>query len=339
MPARILIVRLSAMGDVVHAMPAVAALRRAHPGAHIGWAIEPAWAPLLGPELVDKVHLVPSRRWTRSPLSPRTWREIRMTRAELKQAGYDVALDMQGNVRSALIQRWSGAPRRIGEAHPREPLARLFYNQRVAHSSVHIIDQDLELASAIFNDKLSYVATPFPVDHDAQQWAEAVVSAHPAAKFAMLLPGAGWGTKRWPPERYGEVARELSVLGFHSFINIGPGEEALGFATASVANGAATALPAALPRLIELLRRCSLCIGGDTGPLHLACALGVPTVGIFGPKDPARNGPYAVPSRVLRHAQSVRDHSRKRYPERGLLTITPGEAVLAARDLLLEVER
>lgn len=348
---RILIVRLSAMGDVIHAMPAVTALRAAHPQAHIAWAVEPAWAPLFSANpsspggrndalpLVDGLHLVPFKQWARSPLSPATLREIRAVRRELAAARYDIAVDMQGSLRSAWAVRWTRAPRLIGEDVPREYPARFLFNERVAHRGVHVIEQDIELANAIFGDTLHYMAPLFPRDPASDAWAGSALAQHPAAHHALLLPGAGWGTKRWPAERYGATAASLRDRGFHCFINVGPGEETLGETAVAASLGAASVLPASISQLIALLRRCALCIGGDTGPLHLASALQVPAVGIYGPTDPARNGPFGSPHRVLRHPESRRDHARRHQPEAGLLTITPDEVLAAADDLLLEVSR
>jgi heptosyltransferase-1 len=333
-------------------MPAVAALRARHPEAHIAWAVEPAWSPLfraasvsrpapLSPAqpLIDAIHLVPFKSWARRPLSPTTLRELRSCRRDLAAPHYDITVDMQGSLRSAWAARWTHAPRILGEDNPREAPARWLFTQRIPTQGVHVIEQDIELAAAIFGDTLAYTPPPFPIDPAAEAWADATLAAHPALRYAVLLPGAGWPTKRWPPERYGAVAAGLSKLGFHSFLNAGPGEEPLAQAASLAANSgdssAATALPTSLPQLIALLRRASLCIGGDTGPLHLASALEIPCIGIYGPTDPARNGPYHSPFRVLRHPGSLRDHARRGAPEPGLLTISPDD-VLAAATALLE---
>jgi heptosyltransferase-1 len=177
----------------------------------------------------------------------------------------------------------------------------------------------------------------FPRDAAADAWAAAQLAKHAAARHAILLPGAGGGSKRWPPARYGEVAAALAQRGFHAFVNVGPGEEKLGEAAVAAAGHSASLLPATLAQLIAMLRRSALAIGGDTGPLHLASAMEVPTVGIYGPTDPARNGPYHSPHRVLRHPESRRDHGRHDAPEAGLLTITPSEVLDAVDDLLREV--
>jgi len=152
--------------------------------------------------------------------------------------------------------------------------------------------------------------------------------------LAILNPGAGWGAKRWPAERYGEVARGLAAWGLRSILNYGPGEEELvGIAEAASA-GTACAMKCSITELIALTRRARLFIGGDTGPLHLAAALGVPVVAIYGPTDPARNGPYGTRRIVLRNPQSVTSHARRAEAEDGLLAIGSDAVVAAARELL-----
>jgi heptosyltransferase I len=335
-------------------MPAVAALRARHPEVHIAWAVEPAWAPLFraasvlkpaplssAQPLVNAIHLVPFKSWVRQPLSPTTFRELRACRRDIASPRYDIAIDMQGRLRSAWVARWTHAPRILGEDHPREAPARLLFTQRIHTQGVHVIEQDMDLAAAIFGDVLTYTPPPFPIDPSAESWADATLAAHPAQRYAVLLPGAGWPTKRWPPERYGAVAAGLVHLGFHSFLNAGPDEGPLAEAAALAANSrcknCATVLATSLSQLITLLRRASLCIGGDTGPLHLASALQIPCIGIYGPTDPARNGPYHSPFRVLRHPESQRDHSRRGNPEFGLLTISPDDVLDAVTELLESV--
>jgi heptosyltransferase-1 len=150
----------------------------------------------------------------------------------------------------------------------------------------------------------------------------------------LINPGAGWGAKRWPVERYGEVAKGLAALGYGVVVNAGPEEIDLATELVAASDGAAIYAVPTLVELIELTRRSSLTIAGDTGPLHLACTLGKPVVGIFGPTDPERNGPYGCEFRVLRHPESKRDHSRRSEPEAGLLTIEPEAVLEAAVELL-----
>jgi heptosyltransferase I len=152
--------------------------------------------------------------------------------------------------------------------------------------------------------------------------------------FAILNPGAGWGAKRWPAERYGQLAKELAKSGLCSLVNYGPGEEELAGAVEAAGEGAARKISCSVSELIALTRRASLLVGGDTGPMHLAAALKIPVVAIFGPTNPARNGPFGTRSIVLRSASSLTDHTRHPEPEQGLLEITVGEVAAATRKLL-----
>jgi heptosyltransferase-1 len=332
------------MGDILHALPAITALRLAHPGWHIGWAVDPVWTPLLSstfdsatartPQqpLVDALHLVPAKRWSRQPFNVQTWREIGSIRRELLATNYDVALDLQGAVRSAVIARWSHAPRLLGEALPREPLARFFYREQIQAPAAHVVERAVQVATAIAGENLHAAKPLLPTDDAAEEWASKEVQNHP---LVLINPGAGWGAKRWPAERYGEVARLLAKRGLYLRINCGPGEEPIAEAIEQASNGTAQRIQCNLNQFLAVTRRAILAIGGDTGPMHLASALGKPVVGIYGPTDPARNGPYGAPFIALRHPESKRDHSRRNAPEAGLLTITP-EAVFQAAGKLLE---
>jgi heptosyltransferase I len=363
---RLLVVRLGAMGDILHGLPAVTALRRAHPGWQIGWVVEPRWQALLAASgagargsampVVDRLHHAAMRDWKRHPLTGKTIAEIKSLRRELRAANYDAVLDLQGAIRSAATAHLAGCRRIIGEAYPREWPAHLLFTERVATFGAHVIEQDIELASAIAADDLAYTEPVLPFDAEAEGWyyaqlepASARALPQPLAlvnsgdgprpvepvavprPLALLIPGAGWGAKRWPPESYASVARGLADRGFRVLVNAGPGEESL--AAPIVATGAATALNTSLSQLIALTRRVALCVAGDTGPLHLACALGRPVIGIYGPTDPSRNGPYGTRARVLRSAGSRRDHSRRSDPDPGLLTITPEDVLRAADEL------
>jgi len=356
------------MGDILHALPAVTALRRAHPEWRIGWVVEPRWQALLkagsnhpserrplawDPDwdqgtgtregcgskmpVVDRLHFAPMREWKRCPLSAATSSGIRSLRRELRQADYNAVLDLQGAIRSAAIARMTGCPRRIGEAKPREWPAQWLFTEKIATRGAHVIEQDVELASAVAGDALSAVDPLLPVDPDAENWCNGWLAANLGAAgqpIALIAPGAGWGAKRWPAERYAKVAEGLAERGMHVAVNAGPGEEQL--AEAIVSTGAAVSVVATLPRLIALTRRIALCVGGDTGPLHLACALRRPVVGIYGPTDPDRNGPYGTRARVLRSPVSHLDHSRCSASDPGLLTIAPDEVLRAADELLCE---
>ncbi len=336
------------MGDILHALPAVTALRIAHPEWIIDWVVEPKWSALLAAHgatsrdssssaprqpVVDRIHLAPAKEWGKSPLSRQTMRAIRTLRRNLRDGHYDAAIDFQGAVRSAMLGRLAGS-RLIGEAKPREWAARWLFSERVATTGAHVIEQDYELGAAIAADGLKPVQPWLPFDQRAEAWAESLLASTPGQTSVLINPGAGWGAKRWPVERYAAVAKNLAAHGYRVLVNAGPGEEPIGEVIVSETGHAATLLPPSLENLIALTRRVSLVIAGDTGPLHLACALGKPVVGIYGPTDPSRNGPFGTRFKVLRHPASVRDHARREEPEAGLLTIQPDEVLVAAEELL-----
>ncbi len=332
------------MGDVLHALPAVAALRRRCPECFLGWVIEPRWAELLRASdeavarseampLVDRVHPAHARGWARAPFGAGTWREIRRLKQELRDGRYDLCIDLQGALRSAWIGRMARA-RLVGEAQPREPAARWFFDQRVSTRGVHVIEQALEVVEAAVGEPLAFEQPALPCDAATELWAKAVTSD--GVPLAILNPGAGWGAKRWPAERYGAVARALDGDGFQVIVNAGPGELEIAQSIVRESGGTAQAMEMTVGQLITVTRRAELLIAGDTGPLHLACALGKPVVGIFGPTDPARNGPFGVPSRTLRHPESQRDHSRRGEPEAGLLTITVEDVMAAVHAVIGE---
>jgi heptosyltransferase I len=351
---RLLIVRLSAMGDVIHTMPAVHALREAFPQAHIGWLLEERWAELLcargSPRrgkrsslrpLVDEVHSVNLKAWGKSPFSISTLQRVATVWNDVRAAQYDIAVDLQGAMRSALLARVSGARVVWGAAEPRESPASLWYTRKVVTRGRHVVEQNLSVADALYarsrETSAPDISSEFPRDPQAEARIEQRLAEQGAGDFAILNPGAGWGAKRWPAERYGEVARKLAQLGVRSILNYGPGEEELVRAAEAASGGAARAMSCSITELISLTRRARLFIGGDTGPLHLAAAFRVPVVAIYGPTDPARNGPYATRSVVLRSAESRTSHARRAAVDEGLLAIG-SEAVVAAAEKLLAKE-
>ena len=344
---RLLVVRLGAMGDILHALPAVTALRLAHPSWVIDWVVEPRWRALFTAEdslgrvtsqpLVDDLHLASTKQWRNTALSAQTLREIRTLRRDLRAGDYDAVLDLQGAIRSAVVCRLAGCRRVIGEAAPREGIARWLFTEQVATHGAHVIEQDVELASAVAGDELAPATPLLPVDPEAEAWANEILAPAGGQPAVLINPGAGWGAKRWPVERYATVAKGLLARGFRVLVNAGPGEDELAGAIVQATSGAATPVQCSLGQLIALTRRVVLVIAGDTGPLHLACALGRPVVGIYGPTDPRRNGPYGTRFKVLRSPESRRDHTRHEAPEAGLLTIQP-EDVLAAADEVFKTE-
>ena len=177
-------------------------------------------------------------------------------------------------------------------------------------------------------------ASPIPVHPTADAWADSALRARGIQEFAILNPGAGWGSKCWPAERFGAVAQRLATQGIASLVNFGPGEEALVAAVERASGGAAQRITCSVAELIALTRRATLFVGGDTGPLHLAVALDTPSVALFGPTDPARNGPYGGRAIVLRNPESVTTYKRSRESDAGLSSVSAEDVLRAASQLL-----
>jgi heptosyltransferase-1 len=345
-PQSILVVRFGAMGDVIHTLAAVSALRTARPAMRIGWIIESRWSELLcaknapasGPRtpqrpVVDFVHEVDTKLWRKSLLSKETRRQIAAVRTEVRAQKYEVAADFQGALKSALIASMAGSKQVIGFKHPREAPAHLLYKQSVDSHDIHVIDQYRRIAEFIAGEPLPNCAPTFPRDGTAESSISAQIG--PATDNLVLInPGAGWGAKQWPAERHGEVVKCLAHFGFKCVINFGPGEQAIALKVQAISGGSAIPISCSISELIALTRRAKLFIGGDTGPMHLAAALKVPVVAIFGPTDPARNGPYGSRSVVLRDPASKTSLSHTSKADPGLLNITVNQVVAAARELL-----
>jgi heptosyltransferase-1 len=343
----VLVVRIGAMGDVLHAMPAVAALRARHPGCFVGWAIEPRWSDLLqiagDPNdlsqiegrhdtraMVDRWYSVPTGAWKSRPLARETLREIDVLRHVLKGERFDVCVDMQGSVKSAAVGWMAGAPVFVGAEQPRERVARWLYGQRVGLHADHVVEQGCELLGAAVGEALVPAAVRLPVNEADERWADEAV-AH--ERFCLIAPGAGWGAKVWPAERFGEVAASLGRAGIRSVVSAPAGGDGLADKVVAASGGSARVVPSSVGQLIALTRRAAVVIGGDTGPLHLGAALERPVVGIYGPTSPARNGPWGTRSRVLRDAGSVTSHKRVSETEPGLLQITAKEVADAAMEI------
>lgn len=345
--SRLLIVRLGSMGDVVHTLPAVIALRQAFPEASLGWVVEERWAELLctlpeprsGPRsprrlLVDRLHTVDTKKWRKELVSMQTWERVAANLSELRAPHYELAVDFQGAIRSALLARWSGAEVIHGVRQPRENVASMFYSRQTIAAGAHIVEQNLSLAEAVAGRALTMPQPEFPRDEVAEKHSNEWLQGENIGDFVLLNPGAGWGAKQWPAERYGSVAKRLAQGGLKSVINLGPGEESMAEAVMETSEGAAQPAKCSISQLIALTRRAKLFIGGDTGPMHLAAALKIPVVAIFGPTNPARNGPFGTRSVVLRSPSSPTTHSRRAQPDPGMLEITSDAVVVAANRLL-----
>ncbi len=350
---KILIVRLGALGDILHALPAITGIRAALPDATIGWVIEERWSELLtakGPKpnpegiseqkpVVNLIHTVNTKQWRSNLFRPATAREICLDLGRIRRVKYDFVLDFQGAIKSALFASISGAAVKAGFDTPREQAARVFYSKKFSPAGNHVIEQNHAMAAGALKECLGQrglrlLAPQLPLDPVAEAWADAEIARLGLASFAIVNPGAGWGGKQWPAERFGEVARALARHNLKTLVNAGPDEDALAQAVIAASGGNAFALNCSIGQLVALTRRARLMIAGDTGPLHVAASLGVPVVGLFGPTDPVRTGPFGTKSVVLRHEESKTTFSHHRKPDDGLLKITVDEVIAAARHLL-----
>jgi heptosyltransferase-1 len=300
--ARILVVRLSSMGDVIHALPAAASLKHSFPGSCLTWVVNPRWAPLLqGNPFIDRVV------W----FSRHSWAGLRAAWRELRSARYDLAVDFQGLIQSALVAS-AARPTRIYGFHQsqlREPLAGLVYSDRVVAQGAHVVDRNLDLAARA---GAANVLKTFPLPAGIPE------GELPAGRFVLASPLAGWGAKQWPLDRYAALARLLRDEMGVALVVDGPEHAAAELARVT----GATAHFSGLAGLIDATRRATAVVGVDSGPLHLAAALAKPGVAIFGPTDPARNGPYGGSMEVLRDAAAVTSYKRRPEPDPGMLAIT-----------------
>lgn len=300
-------VRLGAMGDVIHALPAAAALKRSFPDAHLAWAIEPRWAPLLAENpFLDEIVPVDRKRWT----------GIRAAWTQLRAHPFDIAIDFQGLIKSALSARASGARRIVGyhRSMLRETLAALFYTETHRSHAAHIVDQHLELSAAIGGAR--QLRREFPLPSGTPE------GSLPAEPFLLASPFAGWSSKEWPLTHYAALAKLLKMP---LVLNGNPAAES----RLRSIPGTHTHI-SSIAGLIYATRRARAVLGLDSGPLHLAAALGKPGVAIYGPTDPARNGPYGGTIRVLRAPAAVTSYKRRERTDPAMLAITPA---MVAREL------
>jgi heptosyltransferase-1 len=290
------------VGDVVHALPVAAALRARFPQGRVTWVVERREAALLrgNPDLDDVVQ-VDTRSWRR--LQELT--SIRDVLGRLRRARFDVAVDLQGLLKTGLLTAATGARIRIGLTafRCREPVNVLFTNRRVEPpaSARHIVDQLLSLLAPL-GGSMGPPTFRLPSAPTAEEAAEAFFMGHGlkvGGRVVVLNPGAGRANKRWPVSRFLELARRLRVEAGATVVAWGPAELDQARAIAEGAGAALLAPPTDLDGLLAVLRRVRVVVAADTGPLHMAAALGIPCVGLYGPTDPERNGPYGPGHRIL----------------------------------------
>jgi heptosyltransferase-1 len=325
---RFLIVRLGSLGDIIHAFPAVSGLRDSFPGDEIVWVTHPKW------EFLVKCAGVASDVWT---IDTRDWTNVRSTLEHIRRYRFDTAIDYQGLWKSAAIPFLARIPRRIGfsSATVREFGVPLLYTDRVrASASAHIADQNGSLTTRT-GAKTATGPVTLTVPDEDDQLVRARMATEGIEDYIVLSPGGGWESKCWPLERYALLATRISCeFGLQSVINVGPGEKELASSLIRAA-GDAQPMPftGSLSQLMALLKNARVVISGDTGPLHLADVLGTPVVALFGPTDPARNGPYWRSGIVLRWEHAVTTYKRRSGPDESMLHLSVDEVMNALRAL------
>jgi heptosyltransferase-1 len=313
---RFLVVRLGSLGDIVHTFPAVAGLRNSFPRAEIIWLTHPRWANLVASSgLATEI-------W---PVDSRDLASVRQTIAKIRAQHWDAAIDYQGLWKSALLPFLASVPKRIGFSAEaiREFGVPILYTDRVHPRAKHIADQNGEL-SLRAGAQTGVCPAKLQVSESDRQRVSSDLAAAGIARYVVLSPGGGWRSKCWPAERFGELCRKIrEELNVRCVINYGPGEESLA-ATVKSASGSADSFPydGQLGQLMALLQGAQCIVGGDTGPLHLAIALGTKAVAIFGPTNPARNGPYPPQPFVLRDPVAATTHKRETETNPSLLKIS-----------------
>jgi lipopolysaccharide heptosyltransferase I len=323
----ILVVRLSSLGDLVHTLPVVAALRSRFPDARIDWLVETRHREVLldNPDVSDLIE-VDTLGWRRRLFSPRTWREIRKSIGRIRERRYDFVLDLQGTIKSAVSAFLARSDRRIGfgAGHLKERTAALLYTERVAANGArpHVIDRHLGLLRALDIDTQE---RRFPISvSPAGTAAESELARMTLHEYVLLNPGGSWVTKRWSPERFGELAAAIErEWKLESLVVWGPGEEAMAREVVEASKGAARLAPrTSLRELVPYIKKARLFVSGDSGPLHLASACGVPAVGILGPTDPARNGPFGAGDEVVWKKVACSPCYKHRCPGYGNVCLT-----------------
>jgi heptosyltransferase I len=304
---RILIIRLSSLGDILHALPAFAGLRAAYPNAKIDWLVAKKCRFLVEAiRGVDAIRVLDTSALLRFPPDLPAWRQLSGLIGELKRQRYDYAIDFQGLIKTSLLGLLSGSRIRIGFSRElaREFPAHWFYHRALAKPGkpVHVLQLNQMLAEQA-GARPDSTAPDFIVPDSDVRIVDSMVMQARLTDYVVLNPGGGWPTKRWGLEKCGELAKRIKTeLGLHVVVTTGPGEESFYRSIAQHCDGYAPYhFPVSFLQLIPLFKQARLVIGGDTGPFHLACALRIPVVGILGPTSPVRNGPWMRDDEAVAH--------------------------------------
>jgi len=336
---RIVLVRLSALGDIVHTWPLACAIAASKTRPHLSWVVEEPLKMLIeGHPAVDTVFTTRTGRWRRKPWAASTRSELAAFKTRLRELQPDLVIDPQGTTKSAMVVRWSGAERRVGLARPwrRERLAGLAYTDTVrgAPGQAHIVATNLAMVAA-FGDEIPELSAP-----DGSWLLDRVGDRAPAgdwsSPYAVLLPGAGGAHKVLAESTLTEVARSLAAEGLEVVVAWGPGEKSRAAAVvASAGTGVFLAPPTDLEELAAMLGSAALVLGGDTGPVHLAASFGSPTLAVFLASDWRRNGPLGDHTAVVSGAADAPAQPSGTARTRPQREVGAAEILESARGLLV----
>jgi heptosyltransferase-1 len=310
----ILVVRLGAMGDILHALPAAASLKHSFPSAPLTWLVESTWAPLLEQNsFIDRVICLDRKH-------PRTWLH---TLSELRAQRFSLAMDFQGLIKSAVSATLARPERIIGfdRLQVREKVASWFYSNRVSSAAAHVVDRNLDIAAAAGAVNL---LRSFPLPSGRPE------GELPGGRFVLASPRAGWKSKQWPLEYFAKIAEILKTRWNTALVLNGPASDRDELAEVP----GAFVHVSGISGLIYATRRATAIIGVDSGPMHLAAALAKPGVAIFGPTDPSRNGPYGGSLQVLRSVTAITSYKRRAEIDESMREVTPEQVADALAPVL-----
>lgn len=331
---RILVVKPSSLGDVVHSLPFLNSLRECFPKAEIDWVIAKGLEGLLeGHPMISRLIIINKDLWKNISNAGETVKEIKHLFREIRDQKYDLVIDLQGLLRSGLVTMSSRAPVRIGFSEAREG-SRLFYTHKIRGGrDIHAVDRYMKIAAALGCD-IHDIRFPFPLP-DNRRSSELLQNIGP---YAVFVPGARWKTKIWPSESFGKVA---AMLPMRSVIVGSPSDRSIAADLLLHAEGKAISLAGEtdLKGLIDVIGHARLVITNDTGPMHIAAALNIPVVAVFGPTDPRRTGPYGRNNIILQsHSGCVPCFKRRCTDMLCMHEVTP-EAVVRESNKILEIDR
>ncbi len=295
-PAKILIIKPSSLGDIVHSLPFLHAMKTCIPAARIDWIVAGGFEELLeGHPMIHRLWIINKDAWKKIGLVKNTITEIKKLFKELKKEKYDLVIDLQGLLRSGIITKATGAPLRIGFKEAREG-SRFFYTHKVEGGrDIHAVDRYLKIAKFLGCD-ITGISFLFPLPTSSSSF-----TLHPSSfkDYAVIVPGARWKTKRWSPENFGKLA---SLLPLKTVVVGGKGDRDISDEIVSLSDGKAVSLAGetSLKQLVEIIKGAKFVVSTDSGPMHIATALGIPVFAVFGPTDPKRTGPYGHGHTIIR---------------------------------------